>query len=207
MNATGKALDWLRDDVFGSPESTGELLAEAAAVVPGADGLVFLPYLAGERSPIWDPSARGAFVGLTLRHGRAHLVRAVLEAADLALRHVAAPIVAAGIPVRELRVSGGLAREPELNRIKADATGFRVAVPAIVETALVGSAIAAGVGTGAFADLAEGARAVVRIDARIEPDPDRREVYDRLFATYVDLYPALRSSFGRLAALDPGAPG
>ena len=207
MNATGKALDWLRDDVLRSPAPTGDLLAEAAAVVPGADGLVFLPYLAGERSPIWDASARGAFVGLTLRHGRAHLVRAVLEAADLALRHVAAPIVAAGIPVRELRVSGGLAREPELNRIKADVTGFTVAVPAIVETALVGSAIAAGVGTGAFADLAEGARAIVRVDSRIEPDPARREVYDRLFATYVDLYPALRPSFRRLAALDPDAPG
>ena len=207
MNATGKAFDWLRDDVLRSSAPTGDLLAEAAAVVPGADGLLFLPYLAGERSPIWDASARGAFVGLTLRHGRAHLVRAVLEAADLALRHVAAPIVAAGIPVRELRVSGGLAREPELNRIKADVTGFTVAVPAIVETALVGSAIAAGVGTGAFADLAEGARAVVRVDDRIEPDPARREVYDRLFATYVDLYPALRPSFRRLAALDPDAPG
>ena len=170
---------------------------------PGAAGLVFLPYLAGERSPIWDPAARGAFVGLSLRHRRAHLARAVLEAADLALRHVAAPIVAAGVEVRELRVSGGLARERELNRLKADVTGFTVAVPAIVETALVGSAIAAGAAIGTFTDLADGIRSVVRIDDRIEPDPALASTYDRVYEAYVELYPALRPTFGRLAAIDP----
>jgi xylulokinase len=205
MNATGKALDWLRDDILGSTVPTDELLAEALAVPAGAEGLVFLPYLAGERSPIWDPTARGAFVGLTLRHRRAHLTRAVLEAADLALRHVAAPIVAAGVPVRELRVSGGLARERDLNALKADVTGFLVAVPAVVETALVGSAIAAGSGIGAFADLADGIRAIVRIVDRIEPDPSRSAAYAQLFAAYVDLYPALRPTFGRLAAIDSPA--
>ena len=205
MNATGKALDWLRDDILGSAVRTDELLAEAMAVAPGADGLVFLPYLAGERSPIWDPAARGAFVGLTLRHRRAHLTRAVLEAADLALRHVAAPIVTAGVPVRELRVSGGLARERDLNRLKADVTGFLVAVPAIVETALVGSAIAAGTGIGAFSDLADGIRAIVRIEDRIEPDPAFASTYTALFSAYVELYPALRPTFGRLAAMDAEA--
>ena len=203
MNATGKAFDWLRDDVLGSAVPTDALLAEAMAVEPGAAGLVFLPYLAGERSPIWDPAARGAFVGLSLRHRRAHLARAVLEAADLALRHVAAPIVAAGVEVRELRVSGGLARERELNRLKADVTGFTVAVPAIVETALVGSAIAAGAAIGTFTDLADGIRSVVRIDDRIEPDPALASTYDRVYEAYVELYPALRPTFGRLAAIDP----
>ncbi len=196
MNATGKALDWLRDDVLGSAVPTDVLLAEAMAVEPGAAGLVFLPYLAGERSPIWDPAARGAFVGLSLRHRRAHLARAVLEAADLALRHVAAPIVAAGVEVRELRVSGGLARERELNRLKADVTGFTVAVPAIVETALVGSAIAAGAAIGTYTDLADGIRSVVRIDDRIEPDPALASTYDRVYEAYVELYPALRPTFG-----------
>jgi xylulokinase len=205
MNATGKALDWLRDDVLHATAPTDELLAEAAAVRPGADGLVFLPYLAGERSPIWDRQARGAFVGLTLRHRRAHLVRAVLEAANLALRHVAAPIVAAGIPVRELRVSGGLAREPAWNRVKADVTGFTVAVPEIVETALVGSAIVAGTGVGVFPDLATGSRAIVRIEDRIVPDPSHLAAYDALYAAYVELYPALRPTFRALAGLDPEA--
>jgi sugar (pentulose or hexulose) kinase len=129
----------------------------------------------------------------------------VIEAADLALRHVADPIVAAGVAVRELRVSGGLAHEPVWNQVKADVTGFSVAVPAIVETAMVGSAIAAGAGIGLFADLAAGARAIVRIDARFEPDPAARPAYDALYATYVALYPALRPIVHRLAALDPAA--
>ncbi len=202
MNATGKALDWLVEGVLGSAAPLQTLIDEALALPPGADGLVFLPYLAGERSPIWDPDARGAFVGLTLRHERAHLVRAVLEAADLALRHVAAPIVAAGIPVRELRVSGGLARTRALDQLKADVTGFEVAVPALAETAMVGSAIVAGTGVGAFADLPTGIRSIVRIADRITPDPARRAAYDTVYARYVELYPALRSTFHRLAADD-----
>lgn len=202
MNATGKALDWLSDGILGSELPTEALLDEALAVPPGADGLIFLPYLAGERSPIWDPDARGAFVGLTLRHERAHLVRAVLEAADLALRHVAAPIVAAGVPVRELRVSGGLARSRALDRLKADVTGFRVAVPAVVETAMVGSAIVAAAGVGVFPDLPAGVRAMVRIADRVAPDPALRPVYDEVYARYVELYPALRPAFHRLAAGD-----
>jgi xylulokinase len=205
MNATGKALDWFRDDILGGGIATEALLEEAAAVPPGAGGLVFLPYLAGERSPIWDPAARGTFVGLTLRHGRAHLVRAILEAANLALRHVAAPIVAAGVPVRELHVSGGLARDETWNRLKADVTGFTVAVPAVAETAMFGSAIAAATGIGAFPDLATGTRAMVRIEARIEPNPERRAIYDALYTAYVELYPMLRPVFHRLAALETDA--
>jgi xylulokinase len=205
MNATGKALDWFRDEVLGGGVATQTLLDEAAAVPPGAAGLVFLPYLAGERSPIWDPTARGTFVGLTLRHGRAHLARAILEAADLAVRHVAAPIVAAGVPVRVLHVSGGLARDATWNRLKADVTGFTVAVPAVAETAMFGSAIAAATGIGTFPDLATGARAMVRIEARIEPDPERRATYDDLYATYVELYPMLRPIFHRLAAIETDA--
>jgi len=199
MNATGKALDWLADDVLGGDASRGALLAEAYAVEPGSDGLVFLPYLAGERSPIWDPTARGAFVGLTLRHGRAHLVRAVLEAADLAVRHVAAPILAAGVPVTELRVTGAGSNGSARYRLKADVTGFTVAVPTILETAVVGSAIAAGTGIGAFPDLVSGVRSLVTIAERIAPDPATRATYDALFETYVSLYPALRPTFTALA--------
>ena len=206
MNATGKALDWLRDDVLAGSIPVAQLLAEAAAIPAGADGLLFLPYLAGERSPIWDPTARGAFVGLTLRHGRAHLARAVLEAANLALRHVAAPILAAGLPVRELRVSGGLSRDPVWDRVKADVTGFTVAVPAVVETAMLGSAIAAGTGIGAFGDLAAGVRTMVRIVDRYEPNPVACAVYDSVFASYVALYPALRPIVRGLVELDPMVP-
>ena len=86
MATTGRALDWYRDGILGDTITTDSLLAEAAATPPGADGLVFLPYLAGERSPLWDPTARGAFVGLGLGHRRAHLSRAILEASAFAIR-------------------------------------------------------------------------------------------------------------------------
>jgi xylulokinase len=199
MNATGKALDWLAEAVLGGGTPLDTLLAEAYEVQPGADGLVFLPYLAGERSPIWDQTARGAFVGLTLRHGRAQLVRAVLEAADLAVRHVAAPILAAGLPVTELRVTSAGSNGPRRYRLKADVTGFTVAVPAIVETAVVGSAIAAGTGIGAYPDLATGVRTLVTIAERIAPDPSTRAAYDASYETYLALYPALRPTFRALA--------
>ena len=112
MNATGKSLDWLRGLLDHHADDPADLLAEAARTDPGADGLVFLPYLAGERSPIWDERARGVFAGLTLAHGRGHLARAMLEGAAFALRHVAEPILAPGIEVREMVVSGGTDRDP-----------------------------------------------------------------------------------------------
>jgi xylulokinase len=201
MAATGRALDWLRDDVLGGTFPIEQLLTEAEAVPPTADGLVFLPYLAGERSPIWDPSARGAFAGLTLRHGRAHLVRAVLEAAALAIRHVAAAISEAGVNIREMRVSGGPAQSPLWNQIKADVTGFTVAVPHAHETAVVGSGIIGAVAIGAYRDLREAIRAMTRIDRRLEPRPEVRDAYDRLYESYLALYPHLSAA---LAPLRPG---
>ena len=191
MAATGKAFDWLRTAVFGGSLGADELIREAASIPAGAEGLIFLPYLAGERSPIWDPEARGAFVGLTLQHGRAHLARAVLEASALAIRHVATPILAAGVHVTAMRVAGGPARSPTWNQIKADVTGFPVEVPRISETAVAGSAILAAVGVGAHPDLRSGIRAMTAIEARLEPDPERAAVYDRTYAAYTSIHPAL----------------
>lgn len=208
MNATGKALDWLRDDVVDGGFTTQDLIAEAAETPPGAAGLVFLPYLAGERSPIWDPTARGVFAGLTLDHRRAHLVRAVLEAAALAIRHVAAPTRAVGIEVRELRVSGGPARSDVWNRIKADVLGVPVAVPAVVETAVLGAAVVAAVGVGDEPDLRAAMRRLVRIERRILPDPETAPTYDALFEAYTELHPAVapivRRLHRRLAVTSPG---
>jgi len=204
MAATGRALDWLRDDVLGGGSSTAELLEAAAAVPAGADGLLFLPYLAGERSPIWDADARGAFVGLTLEHGRGHLARAVLEAAAFAIRHVAEPIEAAGYVARELRVCGANARGDTWNRIKADVLGVPVAVPAEVDTAMLGSAIVGAVGIGAAPDLPSAIEGMVRFAARLEPDPATRAVYDERYAVYRSLYPALREAMHALGR-QPGA--
>lgn len=201
MAATGAALDWLAGPILGAESDAAipELLAEATTVEPGADGLVFLPYLAGERSPLWDPAARGAFVGLTLRHRRAHLVRAVLEAAALAIRHVAGPILEAGIDVGAMRACGGPAASDAWNQIKADVTGFTVEVPRVRETAAVGAAIVGAVGVGAHPDLPAAIRAMTAIDRRFEPDPGRVAVYDRVFEAYVDLWPAISPVVGGLA--------
>jgi xylulokinase len=191
MAATGRALDWFGAEIAGGVGSVEALLQEAATTAPGADGALFLPYLAGERSPIWDPTARGAFVGLTLGHGRAHLGRAILEASALAIRHVAEPIVAAGISVREMRVCGGPARSETWNQIKADVTGFSVEVPAVLETAVVGSAILGATGIGAYPDVPSAIRGMTRVARRLEPRVELRGLYDAAFDAYVRLHPAI----------------
>jgi xylulokinase len=190
MAATGRALDWYRDAILGGTIATDALLEEAAATPPGAEGLVFLPYLAGERSPIWDPEARGVLAGLTLAHTRGHVARAIVEASALAIRHVAVPMLEAGVRVTEMRVCGGPARSGFWNQVKADVTGFRVAVPAVLETAVLGSAILAAIGIGAHHDLPAAIRAMTRIERRIEPRAELGAVYDRTFDAYRALYPA-----------------
>jgi xylulokinase len=190
MAATGRAIDWFRD-IVGTADSTDSLLEEAATTPPGADGALFLPYLAGERSPLWDPTARGAFVGLTLGHGRGHLARAILEAAAFAIRHVAEPILAAGITVREMRVCGGPARRESWNQIKADVTGFPVEVPRVLETAVVGAAVLGAVGMGAYPDVPAGIRGMTGVSRRLEPNPAHRDLYDTAYAAYVRLHPAI----------------
>jgi xylulokinase len=198
MAATGRALDWYRDQVLVDTIAVDALLAEAASTPPGADGLVFLPYLAGERSPIWDPEARGVLAGLTLGHGRAHISRAIVEASALAIRHVAAPMLEAGVRVTEMRVCGGPARSRFWNSVKADVTGFPIAVPAVLETAVLGSAILGAVGIGEHRDPRAAIAAMTRIEARIEPRRELAPVYERLFEAYQALYPATAPILRRL---------
>ena len=200
MAATGRALDWYRLDVLGGAASTERLIEEAGTIAPGADGVVFLPYLAGERSPLWDPSARGAFVGLALGHGRAHLTRAILEASAFAIRHVAEGIVAAGAQVRSMRVCGGPARSETWNQVKADVTGFTVEVPAVLETAVAGAAIVGATAVGAWPDLPAAIRGMTRVARRLEPNPANRARYDATFTAYRRLHPAIAPIVRDLAA-------
>ncbi len=202
MSATGKSLEWLSGLLDPTERDVPRLLQAAAATPPGADGLVFLPYLAGERSPIWDDAARGVFAGLTLAHGRGHLARAVLEGAACSLRHVAEPIVAAGIRVRAMTVSGGTARSDLWNQIKADITGFTVAVPEVPETALLGAAMLAAVGSGLTPDLDSAMAAMCRVVREVTPSDAVRARYDELYGVYRDLYPATAPLIHRLAGLD-----
>ena len=207
MAGTGKALDWLAGDVFGGSTPLVELLAEAATAPVGAGGLLFLPYLAGERWPLHDPVARGAFVGLTLRHRRAHLVRAVLEAAAFALRHVAAPAVAAGLPFTELRVTGGTAASRLWNQVKADVVGVEVAVPRVTEASVAGAAILAALGIGLVPDVRAGLEALVCVAERLEPVPAARSVYDRLAPEYEELHARLAPTNAVLGAIEERQPG
>ncbi len=191
MAALGASVDWLRSGVLRDTVSAEALLAEAAAVGPGAGGLLFLPYLAGERAPLFDDEARGAFVGLTLAHGRAELARAVLEGAAFAMRSVASPLAAAGAPVRELRLAGRRTPGDAWARIKADVLGVPVAIPSFGEPAVLGAAILAASGVGAVAGLEAGVGAMTSVATRIEPDPASRTRYDQLYAVYRDLWPAI----------------
>ena len=202
MAGTGKALDWFVADALGGAATLATLLAEATPVPAGSEGLVFLPYLAGERWPLHDPSARGAFVGLTLHHGRGHLARAVLEAAAFAVRHVAAPARDAGLPFTELRVTGGTAASRLWNRIKANVLDVEVVVPAVTEASLIGAAILAAVGVGAHADLRAGIRGMVHEAERIAPEPVAAAIYDRVFAVYEELHARLAPANEALGALD-----
>jgi sugar (pentulose or hexulose) kinase len=191
MAALGASLDWLREAVLGQAVDASVLVAEAATVPPGAGGLVFLPHLAGERAPLFDEAARGAFVGLTLATGRAELARAVLEGAAFAMRSVAEPAALAGAPIRELRPAGRRTPGDAWARIKADVLGVPVAIPTFGETAVVGAAILAAAGIGAVRDLEAGVAAMTSVATRIEPDPTVAAQYDELYAVYRDLWPAL----------------
>jgi xylulokinase len=201
MAATGRALDWFRLDVLGGDATTETLIEEAGTIAPGADGVVFLPYLAGERSPLWDPTARGAFVGLGLGHHRAHLTRSILEASAFAIRHVAEGIVAAGADVRSMRVCGGPARSETWNQIKADVTGFAVEIPAVLETAVGGAAILAATAVGAWPDVPAAIRGMTRIVRHLAPNPDRRATYDATYEAYRRLHPAIAPIVRDLAAV------
>jgi len=205
MAATGRALDWFRDDIVDGAMATERLIEEAAETPPGADGLVFLPYLAGERSPLWDPGATGLLAGLRLTHGRGHVTRAILEASAFAIRHVAEPMHEAGVTVTAMRACGGPARSDLWNQIKADVTGFRVLVPAVLETAVLGSAMLGAVAVGAYRDLREAIGAMTRIERELAPRPEHAETYERAFRAYVELYPAVAPIVGRLRPVEAGA--
>ncbi len=198
MAALGRCLDWVQEAIAGPSMTHDELIREAFKAPVGADRLIFLPYLAGERAPIWDPLARGVFFGLTLSHRREHLVRAVLESVAYALRHVAEELQVAGARIEEMRVCGRQALSRDWNQLKADVLGVPVAVPRVREAALLGAAILASVGAGLLPDITEGTNQMVRIDAVLEPVPARHQQYSDLFSVYKRLYPDLRSAFHQL---------
>jgi xylulokinase len=206
--ASGGALRWFRDQL-GEPERAEaarrgvdpfEVLIEgAAASPPGANRLIFLPYLFGERSPIWDSNARGVFFGLTLASQKGDLVRAILEGAAYGLRHNVETAARAGFPLATLACVGGGARSALWNQIKADVLGRPVRLPRAATGAPLGDAMIAAVGVGLYPSVEEAVVQMVDLGAEYQPRPEWAARYDALYKIYIDLYPALKSNFHALA--------
>lgn len=197
--SAGGSLDWWRRQ---HPEASfDELVAEADRVGPGADGLVFLPYLTGERTPHLDPRARGAFIGLTVRHDRGAMTRAVMEGVVLALRDGLEIIRGLGAHGDDLRAVGGGARSSTWRRLLADVFGLDVRRTVVDEGPAYGAALLAGVAAGVYADAADAMSRVRLREAVTQPDPARVAFYDELHQLFASLYGPLREPMHRLADL------
>ncbi len=208
MQSAGGSYQWLRDN-FGLPEkeaavklgiSAYELMnLQAAESPPGANGLLFLPYLLGERSPRWNPKARGAFLGLTMKHNRADMLRAGLEGITFNLRVILEAFLEQGTRVDAMRVIGGGARGRIWRQIMADVYGIPVLRPAILEEATsMGAAIAGGVGVGIFSDFTVAEKMTPIVDTCV-PDPEQKICYDRQYALFNSAYTALEPLFEEMA--------
>jgi xylulokinase len=193
----GGVMRWLEKE-FGDYERTiahtvgkssmAQLDELAEVVSPGSDGLVFLPYMAGERSPIWDPKAKGVFYGLDFSKSKGHMIRAALEGVAYSLKHNLDIAEAIGAGVNELRAMGGAANSRLWTQIKADLTGKPIVVPSSDTATTLGAAILAGVGVGLYTDFEEAVRMTVKITRRHEPDMEKHKLYQKNYTTYLALY-------------------
>lgn len=193
--AAGLALRWLRDNIF--PRETYRSLAERAALVPaGAEGLLFLPHLAGERTPHMDPHAAGVFFGLTLRHTADHLARAVIEGVVMALRQALELMLASGAQAERIIAAGGATQHPLWLRLQADIFGRPLSLSRTAEAAAIGAALLAGVGTGRWPDVHSACSELAAgPEELIDPDAAAVRRYDEVYARFRQLYPALRPLF------------
>lgn len=201
ISATGRAVSWFMGLAGIGTSDTDDFFGMVAAATAGADKLLFLPYLAGERAPLWDPDARGAFIGLSLRHGRNEMARAVAESAGFAMRDVIEVMESLGAEVDELRVTGQPAGNAVWNQIKADITGVPILVPSFGEAELLGDLCLALVALGEFPSVGTAADRLVSIERSFRPDASRKALYDEHFSLYRDSYRNLAPVFGRLAKL------
>lgn len=197
LSAAG-SLRWYRD-TFAPLHSYDELLAPVVNVPVGSDGLLFLPYLTGERTPHPDPLARGAFVGLTVRHSLAHTTRAVLEGVAFGLKDSFELMKSSGLgEITQVRVSGGGAKSPLWRQILADVFGCELVTVNTTEGAAYGAALLAGVGAGQFPSVEKACETAVQVTGSTLPDEKRVKAYAAMYPLYRDLYPALTSAFKKL---------
>lgn len=207
MNSAAGSFKWLHEELAPGKDYA-ELNERAASVPRGSHGLLFAPYLTGERHPYYDPLARGAFVGLTLRHGLSHLIRAVMEAVGFAMRDLVELLRVQGVRPSEAVVGGGAANSAVWRQIMADIMGMPLYTVNTTEGAAFGAAILGAAGAGAYPDVASACAALVRREITVEPDAAGVADYAALYPIYRKLYPSLRGVSHDLSAYEAqGEPG
>lgn len=210
MLSAGGSLQWYRD-AFCQPEKVVAsalcrdpydiICAEAEKSPAGSEGLLFLPYLTGERTPYPDPNARGVFFGITRRHERAHFSRAILEGVSYGLRDSFEIMKEMGLPIRQVRASGGGARSPLWRSIQSDITGFTHVTINVDEGPALGVALLAGVGTGVYPSVEEACRSVIAVADSTDACTVNRAAYDRYYQVYRRLYANLKGEFSEVARI------
>lgn len=190
----GGVLRWLGEQLFpdGGSGRFREMDTLAESVPAGSEGVLFLPYMAGERSPIWDADAKGVFYGLDFRKGRGHMIRACLEGVAYSLRHNLKTAAEAGAVVNRLRAMGGAANSRLWTQIKADVTGVPIDVPSSDTATTLGAAMLAGVAVGVWSGFDEAVAQTVRIQCGHEPNPEKANVHNDGFRAYRELYLRLK---------------
>lgn len=211
MLSAGGSMRWYRDTIALSEKAVAahmktdpyELITrEAATVDPGSEGLFFMPYLTGERTPHPDPQARGAFVGLNLRHTKAHMARAVMEGVSFGLRDSLEILKEMNVSIGNVRINGGGAKSEIWRQIQADIFGFPLSTITIDEGPALGVALLAGVGAGIYSSVEEACSAVVKVSRGASVIEENARAYERYYGVYRDLYPALKSTFAAIGSLD-----
>ncbi len=205
----GGSLQWFVDSLCKELAGSGKnkrdpyavLNEEAAPVPPGSEGLFFLPYLAGERTPHADPDARGCFIGLTLKHGRGHLARSIMEGVAYALRDSLTIIQDMGVPVKRIIASGGGAKSPLWRQMQADIFGQPASIINAEQGPAYGAGLLAAVGAGAFKSVEEACAATIKVVDETPPNKVAKKAYDARFPVYQDLYRALKNDFKKIAQL------
>ena len=209
MLQAGGAFRWFRDTLGDKEKELAqekgvdpyEILTEKAAQVePGCEGLIFLPYLIGERTPHGDANAKGVFFGLTLRHGKNHLVRSVMEGVTYGMRDSLEIIKGLGLDVGQITATGGGARSKFWRQMQADIYNAEVVTINIAEGPAFGAAILAGVGSKVYNNIQEATNEIVKVTSRTQPDEDNKKIYDEYYNIYRSLYPALKPEFDKVSA-------
>jgi xylulokinase len=190
----GGVLRWFKQEL-GGDSSFDELTAMADKISAGSDGVTFLPYMAGERSPIWNPDAKGVFYGLGFDKTKAHMIRAALEGVAYSLEHNLATAREAGVEVDELIAMGGASNSLVWTQIKSDVTGKIIKVPTSDTATTLGAAILAGVGVGMYESFEEAVKETIVITRTHEPNMANHKIYKKSMALYLKLYEALKGTF------------